>query len=97
MAEVVAPSLNQTSANAFLNTHARMSEITARNQLKTKQHGERVNEAQAQVNERSKLVQAALKSADAALKTAIDKNQNNAELAIAIKAATLLLGKVLKG
>ncbi|MBX9939901.1 MAG: hypothetical protein K2Y32_11645 [Candidatus Obscuribacterales bacterium] len=96
LAEVVAPSLNQTSANAFLNTHARMSEITARNQLKTKQHGERVNEAQAQVNERSKLVQAALKSADAALKTAIDKNQDNADLAIAIKAAAQLLGKVLK-
>lgn len=97
LAQVVAPSLNQTSAAAFLNTHARMSEISARNQLKTKQHGGRVNEAQAQVNERSKLVQAALKSADTALKAAIDKNQGgNADLAIAIKAAAQLLGKVLK-
>lgn len=66
-AEAVAPVLTQSSASAFINSHARMTEIAGRNAQKRNAHGERVKSLDAQAKEK----EAQGKQAVAALATAV--------------------------
>lgn len=60
LAEVNAPTLSQSSAQAFVNAFARMEEIQGRNKQKTEEHGQRCKQLQAQAAEREKLARAAV-------------------------------------
>lgn len=53
-AEFVAPVLTQSSVSAFVNAHARMSEIKDRNRQKKDAHSTKVKELERQHNEREK-------------------------------------------
>jgi len=98
LAEVVKPGLAQTSAEAFLNTHKRMQDISRRNQEKMSQYNSRVNEANKQVEERKQLFQHALQATQTALALVKQRNseKNAAALATASIAAHLLLNNVLR-
>lgn len=60
LAEVNAPTLNQSGAQAFVNAFARMEEIQARNKQKIEEHGHRCKQLQAQAVERNGLAKAAV-------------------------------------
>lgn len=98
LAEVVKPGLSQTSAEAFLNTHKRMNDISRRNEEKMKQYNGRVSEANKQVEERKLLFQNAMQATQSALALVKQRNSEEAAAALAIQnmAAHLLLNNVLK-
>ncbi|MBK9771895.1 MAG: hypothetical protein IPP57_13935 [Candidatus Obscuribacter sp.] len=60
LAEVNAPTLSQSGAQAFVNAFARMEEIQTRNKQKTDEHGQKCKHLQAQAVEREGLAKAAV-------------------------------------
>lgn len=60
LAEVNAPTLSQSGAQAFVNAFARMEEIQMRNKQKTEEHGQKCKHLQAQAVEREGLAKAAV-------------------------------------
>lgn len=67
-AEFVSPVLTQSSVSAFVNAHARMSEIKDRNRQKKDAHGTKVRELEKQYGEREKQAAEALGAISAATK-----------------------------
>lgn len=84
LAETVAPVLTQSSAAAFINVHARMTEIGGRNNKKTEAQKAKVQQLATQAQEREKQVAQAM----AALLAAVTKvSGNRAEWSANLEAA----------
>ncbi len=93
LAETVPPVLTQSSASAFINAHARMNEISARNAQKTEAHNAKVAQLSTQKSEREQQAIQAVRAVSAAVSSLGNKKQDwSASLELMHSTATLFNG-----
>lgn len=93
LAETVPPVLTQSSASAFINAHARMNEISARNAQRTEAHNAKVAQLSTQKSEREQQAIQAVRAVNTAVSGLGSKRQDwSAGLELMQSTATLFNG-----